>query len=246
MLACRWTGPGRLAEPSDGVEAAAHVLTPQDLVGRHIVVSAGPTYEAIDPVRFVGNRSSGKMGIAVARAAARRGASVHLVLGPTALSEPLGVTVERVVTAQEMDAAVRRAAVDTQAVIMAAAVADVRPTSVAVHKIKKTDPALSALTFERNPDILAGLAAARGSARSPVLIGFAAETGDPVGPARAKLLSKGCDLVVANDVSEAGSGFEVDTNRVTLVDAGGATQLEQMTKDEVAHRLLDRLVALLS
>jgi phosphopantothenoylcysteine decarboxylase/phosphopantothenate--cysteine ligase len=245
FLACRWTGPGRLAEPADIVEAAAHVLTPQDLADRRIVVTAGPTHEAIDPVRFVGNRSSGKMGMAIARAAARRGALVHVVLGPSALAEPPGIAVERVTTAREMDAAVRRAAAGADAVIMAAAVADVRPASAADHKIKKTDPALSALTFERNPDILAALGTARGDSRSPLLVGFAAETGDPVASARTKLAAKRCDLVVANDVSESGSGFEVDTNRVTLVDARGAIALERMTKDEVAHRVLDRVVELL-
>jgi phosphopantothenoylcysteine decarboxylase/phosphopantothenate--cysteine ligase len=247
FLACRWTGPGRLAEPADIVEAAAHILTGRDLEGRRVVVTAGPTWEPIDPVRFVGNRSSGRMGYAVARAAARRGALVHLVSGPTDLDVPLGVEREPVESAREMAAATARAATGADAVVMAAAVADFRPAEVAAQKLKKRAMGESAsLSLARNPDILAGLGATRGGARRPVLVGFAAETEGVVAEARAKLESKGCDLVVANDVSQPDAGFAVDTNRVVMVEADGAHELPLMSKDEVAHAILDRVVELLA
>ena len=248
FLACRWTGPGRLAEPADIVEAAAHVLTAQDLRGRRVVVTAGPTWEAVDPVRYVGNRSSGKMGYALARAAARRGAAVTLVSGPTAIEPPVGVEVARVESARERAAATETAAAGADVVVMAAAVADFRPADVAAQKIKKTGGEAPAIALAINPDILGGLGAARaarGDAR-PLLIGFAAETEKVVDYARAKLASKRCDLVVANDVSQPDAGFAVDTNRVTLVDARGAVELPLAGKDEVAHAILDRVVELLA
>lgn len=245
FLACRWTGPGRLAEPADIVEAAAHLLTPRDLAGRRVVVTAGPTHEAIDPVRFVGNRSSGRMGYAVARAAARRGAAVQLVSGPTALEAPLGVERALVQSARAMAAATEAAAAGADCVVMAAAVADFRPASEAAHKIKKRALAAAhAIELAKNPDILAELGAAREGAR-PLLVGFAAETENLVAEARAKLADKRCDLVVANDVSQADAGFSVETNRVVLVEAGGERELPLMSKDEVAHAILDRVVELL-
>jgi phosphopantothenoylcysteine decarboxylase/phosphopantothenate--cysteine ligase len=248
FLACRWTGPGRLAEPADIVEAAAHVLTPQDLGGRRVVVTAGPTWEAVDPVRYLGNRSSGKMGYALARAAARRGAQVTLVSGPTAIEPPVGVLVERVESAREMAAATERAAAEADVVVMAAAVADFRPATAAAQKIKKRAAGdAPAIALAVNPDVLGGLGAARaarGAAR-PLLVGFAAETEKVVEYAREKLLAKKCDLVVANDVSQPDAGFAVDTNRVTLVDGGGARELPLAGKDEVAHAILDRVVELL-
>lgn len=245
FLACRWTGPGRLAEPADIASAAAQLLSPQDLAGQRIVVTAGPTYEAIDPARFIGNRSSGKMGVALAAAAQRRGAVVTLLLGPSAISPPVGVTVIAIESARQLQTALAAAAEGADAIIMAAAVADYRPAEVAVHKLKRgrlgqaTELALIA-----NPDLLAELGARRGNAQTPLLVGFAAETQDVVENARRKLAAKRCDLVVANDVSEPGAGFAVDTNRVTIVDHGGVTEVPAGTKAAVAHRILDRVVAL--
>jgi phosphopantothenoylcysteine decarboxylase/phosphopantothenate--cysteine ligase len=251
FLACRWTGPGRLAEPADIVEAAVRLLTVRDLEGQVVVISAGPTHEAIDPVRFVGNRSSGKMGFALARAAARRGAEVRLVSGPVTLSPPPGVEVIGVSDARAMDAAVREAASDADVVIMAAAVADFRPRQMAGHKLKKEEILGSGalnIALEANPDILAGLGqrrAAQGADR-PILVGFAAETQDVIANARKKLAQKRCDLVVANDVSEPDAGFEVDTNRVVLVSADDAAYHEIDSKEAIAHRILDRVVVLLA
>ncbi|HET9623359.1 MAG TPA: bifunctional phosphopantothenoylcysteine decarboxylase/phosphopantothenate--cysteine ligase CoaBC, partial [Kofleriaceae bacterium] len=243
FLACRWTGPGRLAEPSDIAEAAAHVLAPQDFAGKRVVVTAGPTFEAIDPARFLGNRSSGKMGAALAAAAQRRGAEVTLLLGPSAVAPPLGVTTVRVESALQLEAALDGAAAHADVVIMAAAVADYRPAAVAAHKLKRGQlGAALELSLIANPDLLAGLGARRGDAATPLLVGFAAETENVVGNAQAKLASKRCDLVVANDVSEPGAGFAVDTNRVTVVDGDGAHELPAGSKAEVAHRILDRVV----
>lgn len=249
FLACRWIGPGRLAEPHEIAEAAAFMASPQDLAGKTVVVSAGPTHEALDPVRFLGNRSSGKMGYALARAAARRGASVHLVSGPVSLPRPAGVEVVSVTDARAMAAAIDGLRERADVIIMAAAVADFRPREAAVHKLKKADTARTeaVIALEANPDILAGLGAWRreqGRSR-PLLIGFAAETQDVLDSARAKLERKGCDLVVANDVSQPDAGFGVDTNRVTLVGADGVEALELGTKDEVAHRIIDRVRELL-
>lgn len=249
FLACRWIGPGRMAEPADILEAAMRVLTPQDLAGKRVVITAGPTHERVDPVRFLGNRSSGKMGYALAGAAARRGARVELVSGPVSLEPPLGVTTTQVGDARAMEAAVRAAAEGADAVIMAAAVADFRPRDMAEHKLKKTETGGElTLVLEPNPDILAGLGAwrqQRGTSR-PLLIGFAAETRNLVEYARDKLRRKGCDLVVANDVSAADAGFSVDTNRVILVDADWCESLDLASKAEIAHGILNRVVALLA
>ena len=245
FLACRWTGPGRLAEPADIVEAAALVLARQDLADKRIVIDAGPTHEPIDAARFLGNRSSGKMGFALAAAARRRGAAVTLVAGPTALPDPVGVEVVRVVTAREMQAAVVRAAAGADAVIAAAAVADFRPAKAAAGKLKKAELAKQGIALAANPDILAELGAARRGGR-PVLVGFAAETTDVVANAKAKLAAKGCDLVVANDVSEPGAGFGTDTNRVLMIGATGVDEVPMADKAVVAHRILDRVAGLLS
>jgi phosphopantothenoylcysteine decarboxylase/phosphopantothenate--cysteine ligase len=243
FLACRWTGPGRMAEPADIVEASCRVLTEQDLAGRKLVVTAGPTFEAIDPVRFIGNRSSGRMGYAIARAAARRGAEVTLVSGPVSLARPPGIDVVDVTSAREMQSAVDRAASGADAIVMAAAVADFRPRTEAPQKIKKTSKAQPPIDLERNPDILASLAEARGGGKRPVLVGFAAETTNVVRNAEAKLASKGCDVIVANDVSQADAGFDVDTNRVVIIDAESSQSIELASKDDVAHHVLDRVVA---
>ncbi len=245
FLACRWTGPGRLAEPADIVEAAAHVLSNQDLAGVRVVVTAGPTYEAIDPVRFVGNRSSGKMGVAIAAAAQRRGASVTLVLGPSSIPPPIGVTTMSVENATQLQWALNDATKDADVVVMTAAVADYRPEKEAKQKIKRGQlgPRAS-IELVQNPDLLAELGKKRGTKKTPLLVGFAAETEDVIGNAEKKLATKKCDLVVANDVSEPGSGFAVDTNRVTLVDTSGAIEVPAGTKAEVAHRILDHVVAM--
>jgi phosphopantothenoylcysteine decarboxylase/phosphopantothenate--cysteine ligase len=245
-LACGWTGPGRLAEPADIADAAAMLLARQDLAGRRVVIDAGPTHEPVDPVRYLGNRSSGKMGFAIAAAARRRGALVTLVAGPTMLAPPVGVEVVRVETAVEMQDAVDAAASKADAVILSAAVADFRPHRTASQKLKRGELGKRAsLELVENPDILAELGAARRGAL-PVLIGFAAETKDVVANAKKKLASKRCDLIVANDVAEAGSGFGTDTNRVTLVGPDGVEELEQADKAVVAHRILDRVVGLLA
>jgi len=244
FLACRWTGPGRLAEPADIVEAAAHVLAPQDLAGKRLVVTAGPTYEAIDPARFIGNRSSGKMGAALAAAAQRRGAEVTLLLGPSAIAPPVGVTVVTIESAAQLEAALATAARGADVIIMAAAVADYRVAKVAPAKLKRGElGAKTSLALVANPDLLAGLGKRRGAKDAPLLVGFAAETQDVVANAQAKLAAKRCDLVIANDVGEPGAGFAVDTNRVTVVDRHGTVELPAGTKAEVAHRILDRVVA---
>jgi phosphopantothenoylcysteine decarboxylase/phosphopantothenate--cysteine ligase len=246
FLACRWTGPGRLAEPADIVEAAAHVLSRQDLAGKRVVVTAGPTYEALDPARFIGNRSSGKMGVALAAAAQRRGAEVTLLLGHSGVTPPPGVTVGAVESASELAAALTAAVAGADVIVMAAAVADYRPAKVSPQKLKRGElGGTTSLALVANPDLLAGLGKQRGTKRTPLLVGFAAETQDVIANAQRKLASKRCDLIVANDVSEAGAGFAVDTNRVTLVEAGMVTELPADTKPVVAHRILDRVVALL-
>ncbi|HTJ43011.1 MAG TPA: bifunctional phosphopantothenoylcysteine decarboxylase/phosphopantothenate--cysteine ligase CoaBC [Kofleriaceae bacterium] len=244
FLACRWTGPGRLAEPADIVEASCRILARQDLAGRKLVVTAGPTHEALDPARYLGNRSSGKMGYALAAAAARRGADVTLISGPVALDAPLGIELIKVEDARAMREAVLAHA-DRDVVIMAAAVADFRPQAPSAKKLKRTEIGYApTITLDSNPDILAELGASR-RGRRPVLVGFAAETHDVVDYARGKLTSKNVDMIVANDVTEPGAGFAVDTNRVVVVEAGGDTPLPAGTKREVAHWILDRVVQLL-
>jgi phosphopantothenoylcysteine decarboxylase/phosphopantothenate--cysteine ligase len=242
FLACRWTGPGRLAEPEDIAEAAATVLSTQDLAGKKFVVSAGPTYEAIDPVRFVGNRSSGKMGIALAAAAKRRGAEVTLILGPSSVPPPIGVTTSHVETAAQLQWALNSAAKGADAIIMTAAVADYRPAIVAEEKLKRgaLGPKTS-LNLIANPDLLAELGKSR-KGKAPLLVGFAAETEDVINNAFKKLESKKVDLIVANDVSEPNSGFAVDTNHVQLVDGTGEViEIPPAPKSEVAHRILDKI-----
>ena len=235
-LACGWEGRGRLAEPADVVEAVVTALTPQDLAGEHVLVSAGPTQEPVDPVRYLSNRSSGKMGFAIARMARRRGARVTLVAGPTALAAPLGVEVVRVATAAEMARAVDAAFTTATVVVMTAAVADYRPRRPLARKMKK-GPAALTLELERNPDILAGLARKKGRR---TIVGFAAETHDVADEARRKLREKRLDLIVANDVTAPGVGFGADDNAVRLFDAGGGdTTLDARPKDAVADAILD-------
>ncbi|HXT69884.1 MAG TPA: bifunctional phosphopantothenoylcysteine decarboxylase/phosphopantothenate--cysteine ligase CoaBC [Vicinamibacterales bacterium] len=245
-LACGWVGKGRLAEPEAIVETAERILQPQTaLTGKRVLVTAGPTFEDVDPVRFLGNRSSGRMGFAVAAEASRRGAIVTLVAGPTSIEPPAVSETVRVRSASEMHAEVIARAAETDVVVMAAAVADYRIAGGAANsKMEKGEGSL-ALTLERTPDILAELGAARKGSQKPVLVGFAAQTGDPLPAAQKKLAAKQVDLIVANDVTAPGAGFEVDTNIVTLVSAAGAERLPLLSKREVAVAILDRVEAAL-
>ena len=248
-LACGWIGKGRLAEPEDVVAAAEQLLSSKGgatLAGRRVLVTAGPTYEDIDPVRFVGNRSSGRMGNALAAEALRRGAAVTLVTGPTQLTAPHGAEVVPVRSAADMHVAVMARAGAQDAVIMAAAVADYTPASPAAQKVKKTDGDLT-ITLNRTKDILGDLGRLPSRQNGvPVLIGFAAETHDIVNYAKGKLAKKGVDLVVANDVSRSGAGFDVDTNAVSLVSAAGVEEVPLQSKSAVAARILDRVEQLLT
>jgi phosphopantothenoylcysteine decarboxylase/phosphopantothenate--cysteine ligase len=237
-------GEGRLAEPEAIAQAAARLLGPRDLAGRKVVVTAGPTREPIDPVRFVSNPSTGKMGFAVARVAARRGAHVVLVSGPVDLPDPSKVKVVRVLTADEMAEAVEGAAEGLDLFVGAAAVSDYRPREAAGQKKKKADEE-ETITFTRTPDILAALGKRfAGRAGAPVVVGFAAETEGLLENAKKKLAAKKCDLVVANRVGRPGAGFGGDRNRVVLVGPGERANVEG-TKEEVAEAILDWAVELL-
>lgn len=241
-LACGEEGPGRLADLSVILETACRALTPQTLQGKKVLVSAGPTWEPFDPVRFITNPSSGKMGFALAVEAARRGASVDLVTGPTTLPDPPGLTTHRITTARDMERVVRTLAEDAHLVIMAAAVSDYRPEEAAPQKIKKDD-ADHLIRLVRNPDILAGL----GKNKRPgqILVGFAAETEHLIQNATEKLQRKNLDLIVANDLTQPGAGFRTDTNVVKVLDrSGGVEELPCLSKEEIARRLLDRIEAL--
>lgn len=240
-LACGWVGTGRLAEPDEVATAVDGVLAPKGvLAGTRFMVTAGPTLEDLDPVRFIGNRSSGRMGFAVASEAHARGARVTLVAGPTTLEPPTVTEVIRVRSAAEMHAAVLAQADRADVVVMAAAVADYTPASGAASaKIEKGGAMTVSLVS--TPDILAELGARRAGRSRPVLVGFAAQTGDPVPSARRKLTAKHVDLIVANDVTSAGSGFDVATNQVTLVSEEGIEPLPLLSKVEVARRLLDQV-----
>jgi len=242
-LASGHVGPGRLTTPAEVLGAVRQLVGREgDLAGRRLVVTAGGTQEAIDPVRYVGNISSGKMGYALAEAARDRGGTVTLVAAPTALPPPYGVTLVPVRSAAQMRDAVLEACNNADAIVMAAAVADFQPPTVAGQKIKKRD-GMDGLTLElvRTPDILAEL-----KPRSLVKVGFAAETNDLLANAREKLERKGLDLIAANDVTATDAGFAVDTNRLTLISRGGAAEsLPLLSKYEAANALLDRVVALL-
>ena len=242
-LASGMVGRGRLADVAAILDRIELVLSPrQDFAGQVVLVTAGPTREPLDPVRFLSNRSSGKMGYAIAEAAAARGARVILVSGPTALTVPPGVDCIHVETADEMYRAVLAKLEPAGVVIKAAAVADYRPKRRADRKIKK-DQAVPEIALEPTPDILAELGKRKGTR---ILVGFAAETDDLLDNARMKLQRKNLDLVVANNVREAGAGFDVDTNVVTMLDgAGRAETLPLLSKREVADRILDRVKVLL-
>lgn len=243
-LAAGDEGMGRLAEPNDIFGVIEDVIARgRDLAGRRVVVTAGPTWEPIDPVRFVGNRSTGKMGFAVAAEAFARGADVTLVVGPGTVAPPQGIRAVHVTTAEEMRGAVIEAADGADAVVMAAAVADFRPAQQAPSKIKKEVGAPS-LDLIPTPDILAELGARE---PRPVLIGFAAETGDFEAAGRRKLEAKGLDLVVVNEVGRAGTGFGSDTNHAAILSrAGGDEPIRTWTKRELAATICDRLAKLLA
>jgi phosphopantothenoylcysteine decarboxylase / phosphopantothenate---cysteine ligase len=237
------TGTGRLASPERIVAAVEHVLTPGDMNGVRVVVSAGGTREPIDAVRVIANRSSGKQGLAIARVAAQRGAAVVLV-STVHHESPAGVEIERVETAAEMNEAMVRHAASADVVVMAAAVADFRPKSVVDHKIKKIDGPPE-IVLEPTPDILAGLGAAKRPGQ--VLVGFAAETDDVIANAERKLVAKRLDLVVANDVSAPGVGFEHDTNAVTIIRHGEAPRTVALaSKEQIAAAVLDEIVPLVA
>jgi len=240
-LASGHVGRGRMSEVDSIIGAVRYVLgRGGDLAGKKVVVSAGGTQEPIDPVRYVGNHSSGKMGYAVAEAARDRGADVVLVSGPVALAVPYAVRVVSVQRAAEMRDAVVAECADADAVIMAAAVADYQPAEAERQKIKRRRDELS-LSLVRTPDILAEVGQRSGLVR----VGFAAESQDLVANAKRKLEEKGVDLIAANDVTAEGSGFGSDTNRVTLLDSEGEEELPLMSKYEVAGRILDRVVSLM-
>jgi phosphopantothenoylcysteine decarboxylase / phosphopantothenate---cysteine ligase len=237
-------GAGRVVAPEAAVAALVRVLAAAgDLAGRTVVVTAGGTREPIDPVRYLGNRSSGRMGVALAAAAARRGATVHLVAAPTHLATPAGVTRHDVTTAEQMRAAVLPLAADADVVVKAAAVADFRPAAVATSKVKK-EAGVPTIELVRTPDILAELGAARSPGQPPLLVGFAAETDDVEAHGRAKLARKRADLLVVNDVSATDAGFEVDTNRVVILGRDGSRiEVPLADKEAVADRILDEVVA---
>lgn len=247
-LACGWIGKGRLAEPEDIAESAHRWLTmsgEKPLAGKRLLVTAGPTYEDLDPVRYIGNRSSGRMGVALAAEAARRGADVTLVLGPSKATAPAGMRVRHVRSAEDMRQVVVAESATADAIIMAAAVADYTPASGAHdEKIAKSDGPLT-LTLVRTHDILAELGHARAGAARPVLVGFAAETSDVISKAKAKLARKDVDLIVANDVSRADAGFDVSTNAGALVSREGVQELPLQSKQDMAGQILDRVHALL-
>ncbi|TET18176.1 MAG: bifunctional phosphopantothenoylcysteine decarboxylase/phosphopantothenate--cysteine ligase CoaBC [Dehalococcoidia bacterium] len=240
-LASGKVGLGRLAETDKIIDTIGQVLSQgRDLTSKRIVVTAGGTQEPIDPVRHIGNRSSGKMGYALAEAARNRGAEVKLITAPTSLPEPVGTEVVSVKTAAEMKEAVARAVIQADALIMAAAVADYQPKSVAEAKIKKETPTLT-LELIRTPDILTEV---KGNF---LKVGFAAESQNIVANAKQKLERKQLDLIVANDITDPSSGFGADTNKVTLIDKqGNVEDLPLLTKREVADRILDRVVSLLA
>ncbi|MDQ1613588.1 MAG: phosphopantothenoylcysteine decarboxylase / phosphopantothenate---cysteine ligase [Pyrinomonadaceae bacterium] len=247
-MACGTFGPGRLSEPERIVAAVLEILDKHDgrahdLAGERLLITAGATREEIDPVRFLSNRSSGRMGFALAEAARARGAEVTLVAGATSADAPTGVRVIRALSADEMQAAVRAEVSDATVFIGAAAVSDYRPAARAAQKLKKSGASLT-LVLEPTPDILASVAAARHDGL--LVIGFAAESENVVAHAREKLVRKRLDAIVANDITREGAGFDAETNIVTLIarDRDAPLELPLMSKLEAAHRILDEVVRL--
>ena len=239
-LACGAEGKGRLPEPEDLLEVCLHALAHEkDLLGKRVLVTAGPTQEALDPVRYLTNHSSGRMGYAIAAAAARRGAEVTLVSGPVALKKPAYVNTVDVVTAEDMFDAVMQYAPDADIIIKAAAVADYRPAAVSDNKLKKSDDALS-IPLERTKDILGTLG--KEKREGQFLCGFSMETEHMLENSRKKLEKKNLDMIAANNVKEPGAGFAVETNVLTLITKDGETALPLMKKDAAADALLDAII----
>jgi phosphopantothenoylcysteine decarboxylase/phosphopantothenate--cysteine ligase len=242
-LACRTEGLGRLPDPEEIAEQARMMLAEHDLSGLKLLVTAGPTIESMDPVRYISNRSTGRMGYALARAAAMRGASVTLVSGPTSLPPPSGVKFNRVKSAEEMKEAVFDCLGDIHVIIKAAAVSDYRPREISAKKIKKGAASLS-IDLVKNPDILLELGKAKASS-DYILVGFAAETEDILTNAVEKLRDKNLDMIVVNDITREDSGFNSDTNLVKIIYGDGSREeLPLMSKDELADQILDRIKGL--
>lgn len=248
-LACGDEGAGKLASVDDIVASALAIISgaegpsvSRDLEGRRFVITAGPTHEAIDPVRFIANASTGKMGYVIAREAARRGAAVTIVAGPVSLEDPRACDVVHVVSAREMRDAAHAAFRSADVAICTAAVADFRPAEPSDRKLKKGTDRLDTMALVENPDILAELSATR---EGRIVVGFAAETNDLLPNAQAKLMRKGCDLIVANDVSRADSTFGADTSRIAFVTPDGIQQLETMPLAQVATAIIDRVASML-
>ena len=235
-LACGDDAVGRMSDVSDIMEGIRSLLTRKDLSGKRIMVTAGPTREYMDPVRFMSNRSSGKMGYAIARAALRRGAEVILISGPSPLKPPSGAVFVAVETSGEMRDAAMKNLRGSDAVIMAAAVSDFSPGDRSDKKVDKSGGLV--LKLKKTPDILSEIGSMK---KRPFLVGFAAETGADISRARKKLFDKGADVMVFNDVLSPGSGFDVDTNQITLIQKDGESSFPLMSKDEVADVILDRI-----
>lgn len=236
-LACGEEGVGRMADIPDIIESIKFSITRKDLLNEKILVTAGPTREYLDPVRFLSNRSSGKMGYALARAAFRRGAEVTLISGPSLLDQPKGIKFLPVETAEDMLKAVAEELHSSTVLIMSAAVSDFRPSERSKEKIKKDGDLIFRLRL--TPDIISRMSKKKSR---PFIIGFAAETGTKIANAREKLRKKNIDMIVFNDVTEAGSGFDIDTNRVTLIDRDEERGLPLLDKDSVADAILDRMI----
>jgi len=238
-LACGEEGIGRMSEASEIIETIRSALSPKDLVKEKIIVTAGPTREYLDPIRFISNRSSGKMGYAITRAALRRSAEVTLISGPSLLSQPRGVKFISVETAVDMFDAVNQELPSSTVLVMSAAVSDFMPAEKAEEKIDKSEELL--LRLRQTPDIISEIGKREDR---PFIIGFAAETGSKIERARKKLKEKNMDMIILNDVTKAGSGFDVDTNSVVILDREKEISLPLLSKDSVAEAILDRLVQL--
>ena len=242
-LACGDEDIGRMSEPEEIAEAVVELLNKKrDLSGKHVMVTAGPTREPLDPVRYLTNHSSGKMGYAIAEAAVKRGAAVTLISGPVSIAAPQGVELISVTTTGALYSEVLARAADCDAVIQAAAPADYSPIEYSEKKLKKTGEALT-VTFAHTPDVAKALGEQK--KKGQVLVAFAAETDNLIENAKAKRLKKNADLIIANDVTQPGAGFSVDTNRVTIIGEGFEDELPLMSKSDVADAILDRVVELL-